>query len=108
MRAARVDANQAEIVGGLQACGMLVQSLAKMGQGVPDLLVHWPARKTLAILEVKNPKRPPSKQRLTANQRTWHALGWPVVVVKTLEEAIQAMRAGPCICDGKCLLKGET
>lgn len=90
--AAHVDANQAEIVGGLRACGMLVQTLAAVGKGVPDLMVFWPARKKLALIEVKNPKLELNKRKLTDAQKVWHAAGWPVTVVETLEEAIQAMR----------------
>lgn len=40
-RAPRTDANQAEIVAALRTRGALVQSLAGVGAGVPDLLVGW-------------------------------------------------------------------
>lgn len=91
MRAARVDGNQSAIVGALIACGALVQSLARMGQGVPDLLVAFRGR--VLLIEVKNGAKSPSRRRLTKAQVDWHALGWPVVVVETVEGAVQALRS---------------
>lgn len=87
-RAARTDANQAVIVGALRACGAQVQSLAAIGEGVPDLLVAH--RGKLMLFEVKNPKQKPSDRRLTAAQRIWHE-SWPVTVVETCEGAIAAL-----------------
>ena len=46
-RAAKVDANQEQIVQALRACGATVQSLAGVGKGVPDLLVGIRARPCL-------------------------------------------------------------
>lgn len=93
-RAARVDSNHASIVGGLRACGMLVQSLAPLGLGTPQLLVYWPNRGKWALLEVMGDGSSPPRTRLSAASQDWHALGWPVAVVKTLEQAIVVMRAG--------------
>ena len=87
-RAARIDANQPEIVKGLREAGVEVQSLAGMGDGVPDLLVSWGGANIL--LEVKDPDQPPSKRKLTDDQVTWHAK-WkgPCFVVTTTQEALQ-------------------
>ena len=41
MSAARVDANQPEIVKALRGVGATVQHLHKVGQGCPDLMVGW-------------------------------------------------------------------
>ena len=53
-RAAKVDGNQAEIVSALRQVGAEVQSLASVGQGVPDLLVGFRSRNFL--LECKQAK----------------------------------------------------
>jgi hypothetical protein len=48
-RAAKVDANQTEIVQALRQIGAVVQSLAAVGNGCPDLLVGY--RNRLFLLE---------------------------------------------------------
>ena len=91
--AKRVDANQGAIVRDLSKMGAQVQSLAKIGKGVPDLLVGWQGKNFL--FEIKNPLMPPSKQRLTDDEKNWHAL-WltagQVHVIRTTEEALTIMR----------------
>lgn len=92
-RAARVDGNHVEIVKALQAIGCSVQSLASMGQGVPDLLCGYHGKNLL--LEVKDGSKPPSARQLTADEQEWHARwGGQVVTVHTAEEAQQAVIAG--------------
>lgn len=96
-RAARVDANQGDIVDALRGVGCSVTSLAAVGQGVPDLLVGWLDPRTgdreLALFEVKDGAKPPSKRKLTDRQVDWHAewRGRPVVVVETVEQALEAV-----------------
>ena len=52
--AAKVDANQADIVEALRGAGVSVQSTASIGKGFPDLIA---ARgKTTWTIEVKGPK----------------------------------------------------
>jgi Holliday junction resolvase len=53
-RAAKIDANQEQIVSALRAAGATVQSLAAIGNGCPDLLVGF-NRKTL-LMEIKDGK----------------------------------------------------
>lgn len=53
MRAAKVDANQAEIVKALRKCGVSVQSTASLGRGFPDLVAGKGALTWL--IEVKGP-----------------------------------------------------
>jgi len=87
-RAARVDENHAGIVGCLRACGVLVQSLASVGDGVPDLLCLFRGR--LFLIEVKNGEREPRKQKLRESQERWHA-EWadaPLYVASSLEDAV--------------------
>jgi hypothetical protein len=68
MRAARTDANQEAIVARVRASGLRVVSLARLGEGVPDLLVmsddSRDARR-MALFEVKNPAQKRSAQLLT-------------------------------------------
>lgn len=87
-RAARVDANHAQIRDGLRRLFWTLD-LSRCGAGVPDLLV-W-AFGRLVFLECKIPKG----GRLTEAQKTWHAAarerGVPVYVVHSLEEALDAL-----------------
>ena len=90
-RAAKVDANHTQVVMALQAAGATVQSLAAVGQGVPDLLVGFQG-KTL-LMEVKDGQKPPSHRRLTEQQITWHGAwrGGPIAVVDGVEAALRAL-----------------
>ena len=89
-RAARVDANQPEIVAALRRCGCTVQSLAMVGKGCPDLLVGFRGQNVL--LEVKDGAKPPSRRRLTPDETTWHA-SWrgQVVTVASIEDALNVI-----------------
>ena len=51
--AARVDANQAEIIAALRGVGASVTSLHRVGQGCPDLLVSF--RGEWYLIECKSP-----------------------------------------------------
>lgn len=90
-RAAKVDANHTQVVTALQAAGATVQSLAAVGQGVPDLLVGFQG-KTL-LMEVKDGQKPPSARRLTEQQITWHGAwrGGPVAIVDGVDAALRAL-----------------
>lgn len=86
-RAARVDANQGEIVAALRQIGASVQPLHTIGQGCPDLLCGF--RRKNYVLEVKDGAKPPSAQALTEDEANWH-IGWEgdVHIVRSVEEAI--------------------
>jgi len=88
MRNAKVDLNQKAVVEALRAIGASVQSLAPVGQGVPDLLVGWRNRNYL--IEVKT-----LKGKLTEPQVKWHG-DWKgtVHVVRTAKEAIEVLQQG--------------
>jgi len=91
-RAAKVDANHAEIVKDLRKYGHDVYDMSRVGQGFPDLLVC--AHKKWVLLEIKDGSRPPSERRLTEAQQKWHAAcRGPVAVVASRDEAIQACEA---------------
>jgi len=90
-RAARTDANQADIVDALRAIGASVEILAAVGRGCPDLLVGY--RGCNVLLEVKDGQKRPSKRKLTGDQEIWHR-GWQgrVIVVKSADEALAVVQ----------------
>ena len=92
-RAAKVDANHAEIVKALRKVGAFVQSLAAVGDGCPDLLVGF--RKSTFMLEIKDGAKPPSARELTFDQIIWHTEwnGGPCMVVYSVPEALAAIGA---------------
>lgn len=91
-RAAKVDANQREVVAALRAAGASVQLLHAVGEGCPDLLVGYKGLNML--LEVKDGSKPPSAQKLTPQQEEWHR-DWRGhrVVVNSPEAALTAIGA---------------
>jgi len=91
-RAARVDANQREIVAALRAVGVSVQPLHTVGKGCPDLLCG--VRGTNLLLEIKDGNKPPSARKLTPDEAAWHE-SWrgQVAIVESVDEAIAAAQA---------------
>lgn len=85
--ARRVDGNQTAIVRALRSCGCTVQSLARLGDGVPDLLVACHGQNLL--LEVKQPG-----EQLTEKEHDWHQR-WPVPVwiVTSVDDALRVLDA---------------
>lgn len=73
-RAARIDSNQNEIVRHLRDHGASVQILSAVGNGCPDILVGYTnaagTQRTVA-LEIKDGRKPPSRQRLTSEEQAW-------------------------------------
>ncbi len=92
-RAAKIDANQKEIVAGLRNCGYSVLSLAAVGEGCPDLIVGAAGKNYL--IEVKDGNKSPSRRVLTQDQRKFHAT-WQgqACVVKDLDEALAFISCG--------------
>ena len=83
MRAAKVDANQAEIVKALRKCGISVQSTASLGRGFPDLVAGKGALTWL--IEVKGPKG-----RLTNDQIEFiDAWSGTVHVARSINDALR-------------------
>lgn len=85
-RAARIDTNHHEIVKALRSVpGVRVESLAAVGDGVPDLLVGFSGNTYL--FEVKS-----RTGNLTPEQRDWHK-AWTghVAIVRTPAEALAAL-----------------
>jgi len=93
-RAAKVDANQAEIVAALRKVGCEVVSTAAIGNGFPDLIVLGPGmnkwERKIYLVEIKNGSLPPSRRRLTAFQKVLHKI-WPVHVVTNWAEALNVV-----------------
>lgn len=94
-RAARVDANQSEIVATLRAIGVNVTDLSGAGNGVPDLCCMW--RGQTYWLEVKNGNKSPSRRKLTEEQVRFHdnarLAGVKVHVVETVDQALAVFGA---------------
>ena len=89
-RAAKVDANQPQIVAALRDVGASVQPLHSVGKGCPDLAVGF--RGQNHFLEVKDGSLSPSRRQLTPDQQVWHR-DWRgnVVTVNSVDEALQAI-----------------
>lgn len=90
--AARIDANQPEIVAALRGVGATVLHLHQL-KNCCDLLVGYRGRTFL--MEVKDPAQPLSKRQLTPGEaefaRTWR--GTPYHVVHTADEALAIITA---------------
>lgn len=86
-RAAKVDANQSDIVKALRAVGATVQVLSDVGKGCPDLLVGRAGKNYL--LEIKDGDKFKSKRKLTPDQIEWHQ-EWcgQVAVVECVDDAL--------------------
>ena len=78
---AKRDANELAIVEGLRKIGAQVERLDCI-----DLLVLYDD--DLYLLEVKTKT---SRRRLTVTQRRFLAEGWPMSVVTTVDEALEAV-----------------
>jgi hypothetical protein len=85
--AAKVDANQRQIVDTLRSVGATVQSLATMGHGMPDLAVGFQGRNY--FVEVKH-----GKGKLTSEEQEWHNI-WrgQVAIVRSPDEALKLIGA---------------
>lgn len=87
-RIARIDRNQTDIVKLFKAAGYSVQSLAQLGNGVPDLLLG--RNGVNHLVEIKDGEKPASRQQLTADQSEW-TWRWKgkVRLITSKEDAIE-------------------
>jgi hypothetical protein len=92
-RAAHTDSNQGEIVDALRKAGASVEpKLARLGEGVPDLLVG--IRGVTTVFEVKDGAKVPSKRKLTDDEKVWHdAWRGSKYVVESVEQALKILAA---------------
>ena len=89
-RAARIDANQPEIVKALRRAGATVTPTHTASDGFPDLAVGF--RGVNYLIEVKDGDKPPSARELTGPQQEWHVTwGGQVAVVKDVGEALAVL-----------------
>ena len=88
-RAAKIDANQEAVVSALRSAGATVQSLAAVGDGVPDLLVGY--QKQTYLIEVKDGRKTPSQRKLTDAQVKWHE-NWQGGFLSVSEDPEQALK----------------
>lgn len=96
--AARVDANQREIVDALRRAGAFVWDCSRLGGGFPDLFVVF--RGAAYLLECKAPQG-----HLTEREREFALMcPLPVRVVRSADEALAAIGVG---CYDKLALAGQ-
>ena len=89
--AARIDANQEQIVAALRAMGATVR-IVTQGNGLPDLLVGF--RGVTILMEVKDGQKVPSARKLTLAEQKffdeWR--GGIVAIVNSVDEAIDLLK----------------
>jgi hypothetical protein len=87
-----VDDNQAEVVHALRRIGYSVAITSALGHGFPDIVVGRAG--VNGLFELKDPAKPPSKRRLTEDERHWH-IAWQgqVDVVETWEDVVAIMES---------------
>lgn len=89
-RAARIDGNQNDVVKELRMMGCSVAISSVMGKGFPDIAVGYHGRNYM--FEIKDPAQPPSKRKLTPDEKNWHEK-WRgnVKIILTAQEAMDYM-----------------
>lgn len=80
------DKNHAEIVSALEAFGARIFDTSGVGSGCPDILVLKPNKRDVVLMEIKTAKGSLKPGQVEAHQE------WPVKVVRTVEEAIEAIQ----------------
>ena len=88
-RAARIDANQNEIVAALRGIpGCKVAITSALGHGFPDIVVGWMSNNYL--IEIKDSDKPPSKRRLTPDEKKFHEQ-WAgqIDIAETFEDCLR-------------------
>ncbi|MFT5292443.1 MAG: hypothetical protein ACI82F_004531 [Planctomycetota bacterium] len=93
-RAAKIDANQVELVDLLRFAGASVKSLAAVGDGCPDLLIGFEG--VTYLIEVKDGNKVPSKRRLTPDQEVFMALwkGANIYIAQDPESVLWPLMGG--------------
>ena len=84
-RAARVDANQADIVAAMRKMGASVQPLHTIGKGCPDIMIGYRRRNLLAELKAGS--------ELTMDQLKWKT-EWrgQWAMIRSVDEAISFLK----------------
>lgn len=91
-RAAKVDANQSEVVKTLRSLGCSVHPTHMVGAGFPDLVVGIGGVNIL--VEVKDGSKVPSARKLTQDEIEWHT-AWrgQVCIVESIEDAVELVNS---------------
>jgi hypothetical protein len=84
-RKTRPDSNQPEIVEALLRCGCEVEDMTRVGGGFTDLVVYRRATDRLVLMEIKT-----ASGKVRKSQEDF-AKRFPVVVVRTVAEALEAV-----------------
>lgn len=87
----KVDDNQPDVVRQLRRVpGLSVTPTHQVGGGFPDLCVGWRGRNLL--VELKDPRKIPSKRALTKSEQEWHK-SWPgeAIVAETAQDIMVAL-----------------
>lgn len=91
-RAAKVDANQSEIVAALRKRGAAVLIVSQLKNAF-DILVGFNGR--LFIMEIKDGNKPPSAQRLTdgelKSKALFESVGVKYHVINSVESALETI-----------------
>jgi hypothetical protein len=90
-RAAKVDANQPEIVDALRRAGASVRHTHMIGAGFPDIAVGY--RSQTVLVEIKDGSKPPSARKLTADEaRFFEEWRGAAAVVETVDDALALLK----------------
>jgi len=87
-RAAKIDANQHEIVEMFRRLGYSVLLLHTVGRGCPDILIGKHGRSYL--IEIKDGSKPPSARKLTEDEKKFHDL-WRggLFIIESADQALE-------------------
>lgn len=77
----RLDSNHKAIELALRKCGWQTINLSSIGGACPDLLVQRNGQ--LRLVEVKS-----AEGQVTPEQMAFRLDGWPVVIVRSIEDAL--------------------
>jgi len=85
-RAAKIDANQPEIVEYFRKAGAVVDIVSSLPGIGYDLIVHYMG--AIVLVEVKDGSKPPSERCLTASETAaWKRHGSKFAVISDIQEA---------------------
>mgnify|MGYP001563261363 CR=1 FL=1 len=88
----RTDGNQKEVVAALRKIGCSVFHTHKVGHGFVDIVCGFRGRNYL--LEIKDGLQPPSRKKLTTDEKLFH-FGWQgqVAIVYSAEDAVKYIQS---------------
>lgn len=90
-RIARTDGNHSKVIEQCRRLGMTVHSTHNVHDGFPDIVVGYGGRNFL--FEIKDPEKPKSARKLTADEMKWHG-GWKgqVNTVETIDDILDIIK----------------